>query len=604
MKRFSFLLATILSFSQPTLPMGGLFGNGGGLIDYDRAAAALRPVIIDAMRAQGESLAAGFDGLADKMANAFVRGMAEGMGAGVNGLFDTLNAQMQDGSQGNEALRRMWDNIFKGFADNFGQDGNARQGANNFFETFAQQFAEGGQGARVGDEFFRSMGRLFQERGAINDATNEAGNFVRRQFGIGGNLDGIVNEAADNLQRNVLGEGSRIDTTIRTEARGFAKRIADTLGESFKENMGDGSGIDTALKEFLELIPRRINGVYDLLINRNIAKTSSYIAGAITLTLSAQYGTKVAWRWIETEFFKPKLLINYDANGARSDFMSFLRKKPQPTQMIFPEELEEQLSDIVLATRNIHRKILGGVKNVKYRNVLLWGPPGTGKTMFAKRLAQESGLAWAHMSGSSFSKFKDGEGIEALDELMRWAKRKKGLLIFIDEAESLIAKRENTDPNSKAYQLLTNFLNYTGERSDKFMLVMATNHKDVIDSAMRRRIDDLVHIPLPEQEERMQVLALYRDKILLDTTQNTALFVESVHATLSDKKIAQIAAQTKGLSNGDLEGIMNMIKTDADITDDGLVTPTIINRAVRRAIEKHKEFTASLNPQAASHGGL
>jgi ATPase family AAA domain-containing protein 3A/B len=223
---------------------------------------------------------------------------------------------------------------------------------------------------------------------------------------------------------------------------------------------------------------------------------------------------------------------------------------------------------------------------------MLYGPPGTGKTLFATELAKRCGMEYAFMSGSSFSKFKDGEGIEALDELFAWANKSSGLLIFIDEAETFLSKRENMDPQSKAYLLLNNFLNYTGTRSNKFMVVFATNHKDALDSAMYRRIDDLIEMPLPGLNERIRILNLYKDIILLDTAQNEKNFVSSVVQVLNENKIANIAQKTKGFSGSELEGIMNNIKTGADILDPSILTNSFVDSVVQQSIDKYIAFTS------------
>ncbi len=321
--------------------------------------------------------------------------------------------------------------------------------------------------------------------------------------------------------------------------------------------------------------------------------------GAITVLTAAgsafaTYGVRTGWRIAERNLMRPKLVIASSKKTLLQhikDRLLFRHKNPDAVpEMIFHEELETRLRDIVRATQTIHAKTKAGATNVKYRNLMLWGPPGTGKTMFAKRLAIESGLEWAIMSGSSFAKFSDGEGIEALDDLFKWANKSRGLLIFIDEAEAFLARREQMDLNSKAYQLLTNFLNHTGERSNKFMMVFATNHKQVIDSAIHRRIDDLVELPLPGALERFQVLQLYRNKILFDIKQNGKIFVDSVRLCVDDTKLIEIAERTDGFSNGDLEGIINIIKTDADITEYGLVTLEVVDMAVQHALEKYAAF--------------
>jgi len=291
---------------------------------------------------------------------------------------------------------------------------------------------------------------------------------------------------------------------------------------------------------------------------------------------------------------RPKLIIESSQltmqEKIRALFFTPEKKKPMEA-MVFNSSLKKYLDDIVAITSKSHAKIKAGKTNVKYRNLMLYGPPGTGKTMFAKELARCSGLEFACMSGSSFSKFKDGEAIEALDELFAWAKSCKGLILFIDEAETFLSKRDNMDPQSKAYQLLNNFLNYTGQRNSNFMIVFATNHKDVLDSAMYRRIDDLVEMPLPCRKQRLDTLTLYKNKILMDTKQNERSLTISVARLLNNAMIEQIALDTKGLSYGDLEGIMNNIQTEADILDRPVVSVDLIETVVNRAVKKHQDFT-------------
>ena len=127
---------------------------------------------------------------------------------------------------------------------------------------------------------------------------------------------------------------------------------------------------------------------------------------------------------------------------------------------------------------------------MKYRNLLLYGPPGTGKTMFARILAEFSGMDYVIMSGSSFSQYRHGEGIAQMNKLFEWANSapKGGLILVIDEAEAFLGGREGSDISSEPYQLLTNFLNLTGERSNKIMIVFATNHPESLDEAMKRRM--------------------------------------------------------------------------------------------------------------------
>ncbi|MGZ6254947.1 MAG: AAA family ATPase [Candidatus Chromulinivorax sp.] len=383
-------------------------------------------------------------------------------------------------------------------------------------------------------------------------------------------------------------EGGEFDILADDLSKAGGRFFSSAMGEASNQ-FEEGSNFDLAQKELSSTVEVNLNNFIQKVGFNNMIKY-----GIISLGItSGYYAIPVLAKYIENQLLnpRPKLIIESSKKSWMEYLGSIFGSSQLPLEMVFSSLLKKQLDDIIKVTSVIHKKIKEGKTNVKYRNLLLYGPPGTGKTMFAKQLAKRSGLEYAFMSGSSFSKFKDGEGIIALDELFAWANRSTGLLIFIDEAENFLSKRENMDPQSKAYQLLNNFLNYTGERSNKFMFVFATNHKNALDSAMYRRIDDLIEMPLPSEEQRIQALILYKDKILLDTNQNDQAFIDSVQKYLNDDVIKQIGERTKGLSYGDLEGIINTLQTDAQIQEPSLINKQLVTMVVERAIKKHQAFT-------------
>jgi ATPase family associated with various cellular activities (AAA) len=421
------------------------------------------------------------------------------------------------------------------------------------------------------DSGFKAAGESFKHGGESDKAASAFGQASGRGM---------------SLASSGVAQGIEDSSEILSGSTGKAfSNIMSELGNQFEK----GSEFDLAQKQVLGTVGTNINDFIQQVGFNNMIKY-----GAISLAITGgYYAIPVIAKYVERELLnpRPKLIIESSKKSLTERFTSMFYAAPTPAEMVFSPSLKQQLDDIIKVTSVIQKKIYEGKTNVKYRNLMLYGPPGTGKTMFAKELAKQSGLEYAFMSGSSFSKFKDGEGIEALDELFAWAKRSKGLMIFIDEAETFLSKRENMDPQSKAYQLLNNFLNYTGERSSQFMLVFATNHKDALDSAMYRRIDDLIEMPLPSKMQRLNTLILYKKKILLDVLQNGKQFVDSVNKQLNDDIMKSIAERTKGLSYGDLEGIVNTIKTDTDILEPAIVSQKLINTVVDRAVKKHEAFT-------------
>ncbi|KAJ9515867.1 hypothetical protein QJQ45_008747 [Haematococcus lacustris] len=139
------------------------------------------------------------------------------------------------------------------------------------------------------------------------------------------------------------------------------------------------------------------------------------------------------------------------------------------------------------------------------------GPPGTGKTMAAKRLARTSGLDYAIMSGGDVAPL-EGKAVTQLHQAFDWAERSsKGLLLFIDEADAFLGRR--SDAMSEGLRGALNALLFrTGDQSKDFMVVIATNRPGDLDDAVLDRMDEALEFALPREEERLQLLRLYLDK--------------------------------------------------------------------------------------------
>lgn len=405
-------------------------------------------------------------------------------------------------------------------------------------EAFKNQFATTGDGHQAVSNIFKSLKHQFEADGE--------GRYALRTF---------LNSVGDEFADNSVGRRMALNTADTTSA--YIKKVGTTTGS----------------------------------VITNIVIKNSLITVLSALGIATVwYGSKVLWHYIERQLQKPKIIIT----SSRKNFFQRIKalfsgrnKKEVHPPMIFERSLHDRLQSLIITTKNIHTKIKQGKKNIKFRNILLYGPPGTGKTLFAQQLAEQSGMEFALTSGASFSK---KGALEAMDDLFAWANKSNGLILFIDEAESLMPNRADLNPDSDSYRVFTSFLNYTGTRSNKYMIVMATNRLDIIDDAMHRRIDDLIEFSLPEYAERVSVLRAYRDLIIFDSAQNSNEFICSAQDILTDAQIEHIAMHTQGFSNGDLEGIINIIKTDADSTADGLITKELTDKAVDQMIQKHNTF--------------
>ncbi|CAN0344825.1 unnamed protein product, partial [Ectocarpus sp. 13 AM-2016] len=109
------------------------------------------------------------------------------------------------------------------------------------------------------------------------------------------------------------------------------------------------------------------------------------------------------------------------------------------------------------------------------------------------------------------------DAVTEMHKVFDWAQAsRKGLLLFVDEADAFLRRRNTETISEDLRNALNAFLYRTGESTDKFMLVYASNQPEQFDWAVNDRIDEMVPFDLPGREERLRMVNLYMKNYLLD----------------------------------------------------------------------------------------
>jgi len=156
------------------------------------------------------------------------------------------------------------------------------------------------------------------------------------------------------------------------------------------------------------------------------------------------------------------------------------------------------------------------------KGVLLYGEPGTGKTLLAKAVAASTNSTFIEVVGSELVQKFIGEGAKLVKEIFEFARKKAPSIIFIDELDALAAKRIEVgtsgerEVNRTFMQLLAELDGFKPLGNVK--VIGATNRKDILDPAVIRpgRLDRLISIPIPNNEARLDILKIHSKSMNFD----------------------------------------------------------------------------------------
>ncbi|MFP9192872.1 CDC48 family AAA ATPase [Natronosalvus vescus] len=166
------------------------------------------------------------------------------------------------------------------------------------------------------------------------------------------------------------------------------------------------------------------------------------------------------------------------------------------------------------------------------KGVLLHGPPGTGKTLMAKAVANEIDAHFTTISGPEIMSKYYGESEEQLREVFEEAEENAPAIVFIDEIDSIAAKREDAggDVERRVVAQLLSLMDGLEERG-RVTVIAATNRLDAIDPALRRggRFDREIEIGVPDKDGRTEILQVHTRGMPLSDSVDLDRYAENTH---------------------------------------------------------------------------
>ncbi|KAI8565246.1 hypothetical protein RHMOL_Rhmol03G0244300 [Rhododendron molle] len=333
--------------------------------------------------------------------------------------------------------------------------------------------------------------------------------------------------------------------------------------------------------------------------------------GGVTALAAGIYttreGARVIWSYVDRILGQPSLIREssrgkYPWSGLFSRGMSTLSSNTSKASasnngngfgdVILNPSLQKRIQQLASATANTKSH------QAPFRNMLFYGPPGTGKTMAARELARKSGLDYALMTGGDVAPLGP-QAVTKIHQLFDWGKKsKRGLLLFIDEADAFLCERNKTYMSEAQRSALNALLFRTGDQSKDIVLALATNRPGDLDSAVADRIDEVLEFPLPGEDERFKLLKLYLDKYIAKAgARKPGLFSHLFKKQqqkieikdMTDDILREAAARTEGFSGREIAKTMASVQAAVYGSENCVLDPILFREVVDYKGAEHQQ---------------
>lgn len=348
------------------------------------------------------------------------------------------------------------------------------------------------------------------------------------------------------------------------------------------------TAVKAAVSTFFSELGSNLSGF--ITDGERVGRTILALSVAAAGVYSMREGARVGGRILEKRLLTPSLVRESSATTGRYtlrgrvghwfDAARGIEKEGESlTDVILRKDIADRVGRLAVATRNTR------ANGAPYRHMMFYGPPGTGKTMLAKRLARSSGMEYAIMSGGDVGPLGK-DAVTELHRLFDYAERSsRGMLLFIDEADAFLASRSRASMSEEQRNALNALLFRTGESSDKFMMVLATNRPGDLDSAVLDRTDESLLFDLPDAPARKALVRQYWKKYILEAGAAATGGVGSLMGFKRSAKIAldsdfgeewldSVATRTEGFSGRGIAKLMLSVqgnvygRADAKLSED------------------------------------
>lgn len=436
--------------------------------------------------------------------------------------------------------------------------------------------------------------------------------------------------ATKNLQDNVGEAKSQITLPE------FQKMIKDNQGGTLYIEENDvkyqsSSGNVVAIKNFKSEVNQKIlddikanqvnvKGKIEINVIRHIMNSKEIVLSVVLDFMIKLAG--FAFYMIIGLFLYKQIRQSKLAGGAGAKRFKKIEGKLKPLVKINDvagyESTKKEIVEIVEYLREPEKFQKTGARPPK--GILLYGPPGNGKTLIAKAIAGEAEANFLEQVASSFVQLYVGAGALAVTQLFEEARKIKPCVIFIDEIDALGGSRSGMSSSDERLQAVNALLAEMDGFADNdgIVVIAATNRLEQMDEALIRpgRFDRKVKVPLPNKNDRLEILKFHAQKIpqmsadLNFWAEQTKMFSAAELAALVNEAAIESTRQNKVIVTDEefslaRDRTMIGVKTDginASARDKKFTSYHELGHAIIRTVGGGRVEKVSIQPRGMSLG--